>query len=109
MHARGHARTHTLINNNIDDNTVTIGDDKDLFTNVVYANTVNFMTFDKLENKLDVAGKIRYSHTPSPCTIEMVGDDRIKCTFDEPQRAITPGQAIVFYDGEKVIGGATIE
>ena len=52
--------------------------------------------------------KIRYSHKKAPCTVRMVDEDTMECVFDEPQRAITPGQAVVLYDGEYVAGGGTI-
>lgn len=90
-------------------NTVVLGDDEDLFTDTVYANTLNFMPFERLEGKMKVYAKIRYSHEGAPCTIERVDDDLLKCVFEEKQRAITPGQAIVLYDEkQEVIGGGTI-
>lgn len=93
---------------NPEDNTVVLGDNADIFSNTLYANKINLMPFDKIEGKLECSAKIRYSHRPEKCTVEMIGDDQIKCVFEEPQRAITPGQAIVLYDGEVVIGGGTI-
>lgn len=89
-------------------NTVVVGDNADIFSHEVYANKLNFMPFEHLEGKKKFAAKIRYSHSPQPCTVEMIGEDKIKCIFDEPQRAVTPGQALVIYDGEKVVGGGTI-
>lgn len=93
---------------NPEDNTVVLGDNEDIFNNTLYANQINLMPFDKIEGKLECSAKIRYSHRPSKCTVEMVDNDVMKCVFEEPQRAITPGQAIVLYDGEVVIGGGTI-
>ncbi len=55
-----------------------------------------------------VRTKIRHRHEAAPSTIERLGDDEVLVTFDEPQRAITPGQAAVFYDGETVVGGGWI-
>ena len=52
--------------------------------------------------------KIRYNHKGSPCLVEKVGEDQIKCTFPDAQRAITPGQAVVLYDGDYVFCGGTI-
>ena len=56
-----------------------------------------------------VTVKIRHQHQPAPAMIEAVGADEVRVTFDEPQRAITPGQAAVFYDGDVVVGGGWIE
>jgi tRNA-specific 2-thiouridylase len=53
--------------------------------------------------------KIRHKHQPAPAMIESAGRDEIRVTFDEPQRALTPGQAAVFYDGDNVVGGGWIE
>ena len=55
-----------------------------------------------------VAVKIRHRHEPAPATIEKVRDDEVLATFDQPQRAVTPGQAAVFYDGDVVVGGGWI-
>ena len=52
--------------------------------------------------------KIRYAHIPAPATVYPLGEGEVRVRFDSPQRAITPGQAVVFYDGERVVGGATI-
>lgn len=58
---------------------------------------------------MKVTAKIRYSHKGAPCVIREIGKDRVECRFEEPQRAITPGQAVVFYDGDYVVGGGVIE
>ncbi len=55
-----------------------------------------------------VTAKIRYSHQGAPCKVKMLDDNLVECSFLEPVRAITPGQAVVFYDDEYVLGGATI-
>lgn len=90
------------------ENEVVLGEHQEVFQNVLYANQLNFMVFEKLEGPLRVDAKIRYSHKKVPCTIEMNDNNILKCEFDEPQRAITPGQAVVFYDGDIVLGGGTI-
>jgi tRNA-specific 2-thiouridylase len=51
---------------------------------------------------------VRYRHEPAPATIQPLGDRRARVTFDEPQRAIAPGQATVFYSGDEVVGGGWI-
>ena len=57
---------------------------------------------------MQVTAKIRYSHKGAPCVIREVEDGVVECVFEEPQRAITPGQAVVFYDGDYVVGGGII-
>lgn len=90
-------------------NEVVIGDNEDTFHTKLTASKVNLMSVDRIDGKLRVSAKIRYSHKGAPCTVEMTGDDEVTCVFDEPVRAITPGQAVVFYDGDVVVGGATID
>lgn len=92
-----------------DANEVVIGTKDKLFTDVLYATNVNFMPVAGIEGEVRVKAKIRYNSPEVSCTISMDGEDRIKVVFDEPQRAVTPGQAVVFYDGDLVVGGATIE
>lgn len=90
-------------------NEVVIGDSDEVYADQLYADTLNFMSIPKLEGTMRVQAKIRYNHRGSACTIQMTGDDELLCIFDEPQRAITPGQAVVFYDGDIVVGGGTIQ
>ena len=89
-------------------NEVVLGENEDVFTRKLYANNLNFMSIEKLEGSMRVNAKIRYSHVGGSCTINLIDDDTVECTFDEKQRAITPGQAVVFYDGDYVLGGGTI-
>lgn len=89
-------------------NEVVVGDNEDLFKTTVTANMLNFMPFEKLEGSLRCSGKIRYNQRPEPCTIRMIDEETLICEFDEKQRAITPGQALVLYNGEELIGGGTI-
>ena len=89
-------------------NEVVIGKSDQVYSNKLYANNLNFMSIPDLECEMQVIGKIRYSHKGSRCKIRKIDDDIIECIFDEPQRAITPGQAVVFYDDDIVIGGGTI-
>ena len=74
----------------------------------VRANRVNFMSVSSLSEKKRAWAKIRYNHRGAWCKVEKTGPDEILCTFEEPQRAITPGQAVVLYDGDYVLGGGTI-
>lgn len=89
-------------------NEVVLGENKDIFQNVVYADKLNFMKFEALKDSMKASAKIRYSHKPSSCIISMHNEKIIRCEFEEPERAITPGQAVVFYDKDIVVGGGTI-
>ena len=68
----------------------------------------HLIAVDDLAEPMRASVKIRHRHEPAAAMIERVGDDEILATFDEPQRAITPGQAAVFYDGDIVVGGGWI-
>ena len=72
-----------------------------------YHSTFNFVG-DRIESPLCCSAKIRYRHKEQPCTVTQPEDDLLKVVFDEPQRAITPGQSVVLYDGDVVIGGGVI-
>jgi tRNA-specific 2-thiouridylase len=89
-------------------NEVVIGSANDVFSDRLLANRLNFMAIEDLEGEMQVDAKIRYSHKGARCTIKKTAADEVLCIFDEPQRAITPGQAVVFYQGDYVIGGGTI-
>lgn len=90
-------------------NEVVIGEEKDVFTNILTCNKLNWMAVDGLHGKeMEVTAKIRYSHKGAPCIIREAGPDLVECRFDEPVRAVTPGQAVVFYQGDYVAGGGTI-
>ena len=91
-----------------DTNEVVIGENKDVFTDTLYAGNLNFMAIEALKEPMRARGKIRYSHEGADCTIRMIDNNTLECKFDEPQRAVTPGQALVLYDGEYVLGGGTI-
>lgn len=91
-----------------DTNEVVIGTNEDTFHDGLVANHVNFMSVEHLESEMVVNAKIRYSHQGEVCKIRMTGEDEITCSFVNPVRAITPGQAVVFYQDDIVVGGATI-
>jgi tRNA-specific 2-thiouridylase len=69
---------------------------------------VNLIAAGSLEEPMRVSVKIRHRHEPAPAVMEKIGEDEVLITFDQPQRAITPGQAAVFYDAEIVVGGGWI-
>lgn len=89
-------------------NEVVLGNSDEVYSNKLYAGNLNFMSIEDLEGEMTVHAKIRYSHKGSKCMIRKVEEDKIECIFEEPQRAVTPGQAVVFYDGNYVVGGGTI-
>lgn len=91
-------------------NEVVIGDSTDVFTDRLICDRLNWMAVDGLHGKaMEVMAKIRYSHKGAPCVIRQIGEDQVECLFGEPVRAVTPGQAVVFYDGDYVVGGGTIQ
>src|ERR1700726_3058629 len=90
------------------DKQVVVGGDEHLYSRTLHASRVNLISVDELHEPMRMSVKIRHRHEPAPGIIERTGDDEILATFDEPQRAITPGQAAVFYDGEIVVGGGWI-
>ena len=90
-------------------NEVVIGEGQDVFTDHLTCSGLNFMAIPGLTEPRRALAKIRYAHAGAPCLMERIGPDRLRVTFDEPVRAVTPGQAVVFYDGEYVLGGGTIE
>ncbi len=89
-------------------NEVVIGENEDIHTNEVFCRDVNYMAMADLIEPKRALVKIRYAHKGSPCLLEKLADGRVKCTFDEPVRAATPGQAAVFYEDGYVLGGGTI-
>jgi len=88
---------------------VVVGRDEDLYSRTLRARRVNLISTDELREPMRVTIKIRHKHEPAAAVIEADGPDGIVATFDEPQRAITPGQSAVFYDGDIVVGGGWIE
>jgi tRNA-specific 2-thiouridylase len=69
---------------------------------------INWITFDNVADPVRAEVRVRYRHTAAPATISPLPNNRARIVFDEPQRAITPGQATVFYRGDEVVGGAWI-
>ena len=91
---------------------VIVGGEENLYSKSLRAKRVNLISVDELREPMRVSVKIRHRHEPASAVIEKIagesGDDEILVTFDDPQRAITPGQAAVFYDGDVVVGGGWI-
>ena len=90
-------------------NEVVIGEANEVFSDSLICDKLNWMAIDGLHGgEMRVTAKIRYSHRGAPCVIRQIGEDLVECRFSEPVRAVTPGQAVVFYDGDYVVGGGTI-
>jgi tRNA-specific 2-thiouridylase len=91
-----------------DKHEVVVGGGDELFSRTLRANRLNWISIDDLGEPMRVQAKIRHRHEPAAGVMEKTADDEVRIVFDEPQRAITPGQAVVFYDGDVVVGGGWI-
>jgi tRNA-specific 2-thiouridylase len=87
---------------------VTVGADEELATRTLRARGLNWISIPGLTAPMRVRAKIRHRHEPAWAMLEPAGKDEVLATFDEPQRAVTPGQSAVFYDGDEVVGGGWI-
>ena len=87
---------------------VVIGRNEEVFTDRLICGQINYMAMEDLPHSRRVLAKIRYSHKGEWCRIQKAGEDRIECIFEQPVRAVTPGQAVVFYEEDMVLGGGTI-
>ena len=90
------------------DRKVVVGSSEDLTSKTLRANRLNWISIPRLEGTMRLQVKIRHRHEAAWASLEMSGDDEVTVTFDQPQRAVTPGQAAVFYDGDEVAGGGWI-
>lgn len=92
-----------------DTNEVVIGSGEEVFSDYLVCSDLNWMAVDGLHGEeREVMAKIRYSHKGAPCRIRELPDGKVECRFETPQRAVTPGQAVVFYEEDHVFGGGTI-
>ena len=92
----------------LENNRVILCRNDELFTDTVTVKKINLIPWDSLPGKIRCQAKIRYSQTASPAWAEQTGEDTLVLHFDQPQRAVTSGQAAVLYDDDLVIGGGTI-
>jgi tRNA-specific 2-thiouridylase len=92
----------------VDRNTVTLGPDSSLYSKTLSARDINLIACADIKQPLRVQVKTRYLQAEQPALVEQTGPRELRIEFDKPQRAITPGQAAVLYDGDIVVGGGTI-
>ncbi|MCC8196073.1 MAG: tRNA 2-thiouridine(34) synthase MnmA [Ruminococcus sp.] len=92
----------------MDNNIVYVGTNSMLYSIGLIADDLNWISFDELTDKLHVTVKTRYRQKEFPATVEPLDDGKFRLIFDEPQRAVTKGQAVVLYQGDVVVGGGTI-
>lgn len=90
-------------------NSIILGDGEDVKRRELFASGVSWMAISGIDEYVRAQAKIRYNHKKANCQIIPLFEDKVKAIFDEPQHAITPGQAVVFYLGEKVLGGGWID
>lgn len=93
----------------VKNNNVILGEDKEVFGQELIAYDLNFISIDTLEEPMRVKAKIRYSAKEAEALIIPIEKGKVKVVFDTPQRAITPGQSVVFYDDDLVVGGGIIQ
>lgn len=91
------------------DREVVVGGSDDLLSKSLRATRLNWISIPHLDGEMRVQVKIRHRHEPAWARVSMAGPDQVLAIFDQPQRAVTPGQAAVFYDGEAVVGGGWIQ
>jgi len=92
-----------------ENNRVVVGQNQEIFSRTLIANQLNWIAISQLTEPLEVMARIRYSAPESPALITPLANGQVKVEFQEPQRAITPGQAVVFYQDNLVVGGGVIE
>ena len=92
----------------VENNQVVLAKAEELFSREVVARDINLIAADSLEKPWRVKARIRYRQQEQPATVVQTGPDELHVTFDQPQRAVTPGQALVLYDGDTVVGGGKI-
>lgn len=97
-----------VISVNPENNTVVLGENEDLFSTQVTAKSINLISVPNIYEPMRVKAKVRYRQKEQWATVVQTDEDTLKIEFDEPQRAITKGQAVVLYDGDNVVGGGTI-
>jgi tRNA-specific 2-thiouridylase len=105
----GFGKPMYVIDTNPGKNQVVIGEEHELYAKELTAKKVNFISIPSANGGVRAFVKIRYRHKGSMAIIHSIGENQVRIVFDNPQKAITPGQSVVFYDGDKVLGGGIID
>jgi tRNA-specific 2-thiouridylase len=90
-------------------NAVIVGEEKEAYGETFIVDTLNWIPFERVDFPLSARVKIRYNHPGSEAVLASIGKDRVEVKLKSPQKAVTPGQAAVFYEGETVLGGGWIK
>ena len=91
------------------ENSIYVGENSNLFSHSFMANNLNWVSIPHLKKEIPGQVKIRYQHTPTPATISPLTEKEVLVKFQQSQRAVTPGQSVVFYEGDMVLGGGIIK
>jgi tRNA-specific 2-thiouridylase len=100
---------HYVLALDIEENRVVAGTKEELMASGLVAGNVNWISFPKLERKVEALVQIRYRHPAAPAVVSPLEEGRVRVGFEIPQRSVTPGQAVVFYQADEVLGGGWIE
>ena len=98
-----------VVKKDIQGNRLVLGRQQELLQSTLTAGDVNFILFDKLNSPIKCTACTRYHQQDMPCTVTPIGENRVRVEFEQPHKAICKGQAVVFYDGDYMLGGGTIE
>ncbi|MBD3413691.1 MAG: hypothetical protein GF421_04570 [Candidatus Aminicenantes bacterium] len=90
-------------------NALIVGFEEEIYQSQLKASHVNWIAIKELKSEMEAVARIRYHHPGAPCVLIPDEKGKVNIEFKEPQRAIAPGQAVVFYAGEAVLGGGVIE
>lgn len=92
-----------------EENVVVLADDRELYENTVVAQAFNWIAQEAPQAPIRVLARARYHHPEQPATAQALPDGQVRIVFDQPQRALTRGQAVVLYQGDTVVGGGRID
>lgn len=98
-----------VVDIDVENNVVVVGEAEEIFSRGLISTDLNFILFDRLEGSMEVTVKIRYNASPVDAVLSPEGEDKARVDFKEPLRAVTPGQSVVFYKDDLVVGGGVIE